>query len=221
MTGIEQLYDMLKRIQEPKGYYFNRDRERVDDLPLLIEADGSRRLPLKAPAEHEPVVVEPVQVSPGKNTTVASSSQSGQVQATITIDTDANVAEESGSDREAFYVTTTILELPGRQTLSGLALLTPGVVANVVRPGSDFAGNVVVGDNGNPIPKNLYAASFNDVGLLGGAAGLTDLNAPLGNLTLSAASPFKGKATDGADPGADIARIIAATAARKGPRSRR
>ncbi len=32
MTGVEQLYDMLKRIQEPKGYYFNRDRERVDDL---------------------------------------------------------------------------------------------------------------------------------------------------------------------------------------------
>jgi len=27
-------------------------------LPLLIEADGSRRLPLKAPAEHEPVVPE-------------------------------------------------------------------------------------------------------------------------------------------------------------------
>jgi ferredoxin-thioredoxin reductase catalytic chain len=32
MTGVEQLYDMLKRAQEPKGYCFNRDRERVDDL---------------------------------------------------------------------------------------------------------------------------------------------------------------------------------------------
>ena len=32
MTAVEQLYDMLKRVQEPKGYYFNRDRERVDDL---------------------------------------------------------------------------------------------------------------------------------------------------------------------------------------------
>jgi ferredoxin-thioredoxin reductase catalytic chain len=32
MTGVEQLFDMLKKIQEPKGYYFNRDRERVDDL---------------------------------------------------------------------------------------------------------------------------------------------------------------------------------------------
>jgi ferredoxin-thioredoxin reductase catalytic chain len=32
MTAVEQLYDMLKRVQEPKGYYFNRDRELVDDL---------------------------------------------------------------------------------------------------------------------------------------------------------------------------------------------
>jgi ferredoxin-thioredoxin reductase catalytic chain len=32
MTSGEQLYDMLKRIQEPKGYPFNRDKERVMDL---------------------------------------------------------------------------------------------------------------------------------------------------------------------------------------------
>lgn len=32
MTGVQQLFAMLKKIQEPKGYYFNRDRERVDDL---------------------------------------------------------------------------------------------------------------------------------------------------------------------------------------------
>ena len=31
-TEIEQLYEMLKRIQEPKGYYFNTDREKVMDL---------------------------------------------------------------------------------------------------------------------------------------------------------------------------------------------
>lgn len=29
---IERLYEMLKRIQEPKGYYFNFDREKVFDL---------------------------------------------------------------------------------------------------------------------------------------------------------------------------------------------
>jgi ferredoxin-thioredoxin reductase catalytic chain len=32
MTAAGQLYDMLKRVHEPKGYYLNRDRERVDDL---------------------------------------------------------------------------------------------------------------------------------------------------------------------------------------------
>jgi len=29
---IEQLYEMLKRLQEPKGYYFNLDKEKVLDL---------------------------------------------------------------------------------------------------------------------------------------------------------------------------------------------
>ncbi|MBN2539583.1 MAG: ferredoxin:thioredoxin reductase [Deltaproteobacteria bacterium] len=28
----EQLYEMLKKVQEPKGYYFNREKERVFDL---------------------------------------------------------------------------------------------------------------------------------------------------------------------------------------------
>lgn len=28
----EELYEMLKRIQEPKGYFFNRDRETVLEL---------------------------------------------------------------------------------------------------------------------------------------------------------------------------------------------
>jgi ferredoxin-thioredoxin reductase catalytic subunit len=32
MTEIERLYDLLKKAQEPKGYYFNKDRERVNDL---------------------------------------------------------------------------------------------------------------------------------------------------------------------------------------------
>jgi ferredoxin-thioredoxin reductase catalytic chain len=32
MTAADQLYDMLKRIQEPNGYYFNHDRELVNDL---------------------------------------------------------------------------------------------------------------------------------------------------------------------------------------------
>ena len=32
MSEVEQLYEMLKRTQEPKGYYFNRDTQRVFEL---------------------------------------------------------------------------------------------------------------------------------------------------------------------------------------------
>jgi ferredoxin-thioredoxin reductase catalytic subunit len=32
MTAVEKLHAMLKQAQEPKGYYFGRDRERVFDL---------------------------------------------------------------------------------------------------------------------------------------------------------------------------------------------
>jgi len=28
----EELYEMLKKVQEPKGYFFSRDKERVSDL---------------------------------------------------------------------------------------------------------------------------------------------------------------------------------------------
>ena len=32
MTEVDKLYEMLRKIQEPKGYYFNKDRERVFEL---------------------------------------------------------------------------------------------------------------------------------------------------------------------------------------------
>jgi ferredoxin-thioredoxin reductase catalytic chain len=32
MSEAEKLYEMLKKVQEPKGYLFNKDRERVFDL---------------------------------------------------------------------------------------------------------------------------------------------------------------------------------------------
>ncbi len=32
MSEIDQLYENLRRIQEPKGYFFNRDRARVNEL---------------------------------------------------------------------------------------------------------------------------------------------------------------------------------------------
>jgi len=37
----EQLYEMLRKVQEPKGYFFNREREKVLDLldGLLINRE--------------------------------------------------------------------------------------------------------------------------------------------------------------------------------------
>jgi len=32
MNDVEKLYEMLKKVQEPKGYYFNEDRNRVLEL---------------------------------------------------------------------------------------------------------------------------------------------------------------------------------------------
>ncbi len=32
MTEAEKLFDMLRKVQEPKGYYFNKDRQRVLEL---------------------------------------------------------------------------------------------------------------------------------------------------------------------------------------------
>lgn len=32
MSEVEKLYEMLRKAQEPKGYYFNKDKERVFDL---------------------------------------------------------------------------------------------------------------------------------------------------------------------------------------------
>jgi ferredoxin-thioredoxin reductase catalytic chain len=32
MTEVEKLYEMLKKLQEPKGYFFNKDRDKVFEL---------------------------------------------------------------------------------------------------------------------------------------------------------------------------------------------
>ena len=41
MSEAEKLYETLKKMQEPKGYYFNKDRERTLDLleALLINKE--------------------------------------------------------------------------------------------------------------------------------------------------------------------------------------
>ncbi|HHO76067.1 MAG TPA: ferredoxin:thioredoxin reductase [Deltaproteobacteria bacterium] len=41
MMDVHSLYDMLVKVQEPKGYYFNRDIERVFDIldSLLVNRE--------------------------------------------------------------------------------------------------------------------------------------------------------------------------------------
>jgi len=42
MTAVEELHATLKRIQEPKGYPFNRDREKVFDILAGLLANRER-----------------------------------------------------------------------------------------------------------------------------------------------------------------------------------
>jgi ferredoxin-thioredoxin reductase catalytic subunit len=42
MTESEKLYEMLLRVQEPKGYYFNNDKDRVMDLMEALLANKER-----------------------------------------------------------------------------------------------------------------------------------------------------------------------------------
>jgi ferredoxin-thioredoxin reductase catalytic subunit len=41
MNQVEKLYEMLKKVQEPRGYYFNKDKKRVFELleALLTNRD--------------------------------------------------------------------------------------------------------------------------------------------------------------------------------------
>jgi ferredoxin-thioredoxin reductase catalytic subunit len=42
MMEVEKLYEMLKKVQEPKGYYFNQDRERTFELLEGLLANKER-----------------------------------------------------------------------------------------------------------------------------------------------------------------------------------
>lgn len=41
MTDAGQLYEMLRKLQEPKGYFFNRDKERILEIlrDLLVNKE--------------------------------------------------------------------------------------------------------------------------------------------------------------------------------------
>ncbi len=42
MNDVEKLYENLRKLQEPKGYYFNKDRERVFDLLASLLENKNR-----------------------------------------------------------------------------------------------------------------------------------------------------------------------------------
>jgi hypothetical protein len=78
---------------------------------------------------------------------------------------------------------------------------------------ANFAGNVLPGATTTYASEgtNYRPASLTAVGFVGGATAAIDVNAALTDLALSGASSYKGLATDGADPGADIATVVAET----------
>ena len=39
---VEKLYEMLKSVQEPKGYFFNTDKERVFELLEALNTNKER-----------------------------------------------------------------------------------------------------------------------------------------------------------------------------------
>jgi hypothetical protein len=85
---------------------------------------------------------------------------------------------------------------------------------HVAGPGSVFAGNVVAYGTAGGVPAvtgNLFPATFDAIGLAGGGQAATSLTSQLSDLALSSSSPYKGKATDGTDPGANVAAVISAT----------
>jgi hypothetical protein len=80
--------------------------------------------------------------------------------------------------------------------------------------GSDFGGNVVAlaspFASGYPT-GNWYPTSLDAVGLVGGATAAYSVNASPASLAFSTSSPYKLKATDGTDSGANMSGIAAAT----------
>ena len=85
--------------------------------------------------------------------------------------------------------------------------------AHEAGPGSDFAGNVVaLASDVNAIPNNFYPQTLNAIGLVGGGGVAYSLSATIDQLALSATSAYRGKATDGSDPGVMTSTLAAAIA---------
>lgn len=83
-----------------------------------------------------------VQVSVGGDTALRFNLETGSVQATVDVVSSGEVLDTTQSQVSKTVGERQILELPGRNSLNGLALLNPGVLPNQNgRPGSGFAVN--------------------------------------------------------------------------------
>ena len=82
---------------------------------------------------------------------------------------------------------------------------------HVAGAGSAFSGNVVaLADPATSPTGNYYPASMDAIGLAGGGAAAYSVTASPTDFVLTVNSPLKGKGTDGRDPGANIAALVAA-----------
>ncbi|MDQ4120892.1 MAG: TonB-dependent receptor [Acidobacteriota bacterium] len=89
-----------------------------------------------------PLIRNDVNVSVGTETEVSLSLETGQVQAQVEVTAAGELLDTTQSQITKTVEPRRILELPGRNSLNGLALLNPGVVPNQNgRPGSGFAVN--------------------------------------------------------------------------------
>lgn len=87
-------------------------------------------------------VNENVQVSVGIDTDLTFNLSTGSVEATVEVTSAGELLDTTQSQVSNTVSSQQILELPGRNTLNGLALLVPGVLPNQNgRPGSGFAVN--------------------------------------------------------------------------------
>jgi hypothetical protein len=78
------------------------------------------------------------------------------------------------------------------------------VALNLYAPAAVVAGNVFAGNAGRDYPAGTYFTPL--------TAGVGFLSPANGDFSLTTGSPYKGIATDGRDPGADMAAVRAATA---------
>jgi hypothetical protein len=81
-------------------------------------------------ATGEQMTLDPVRITSTSMASSTSAAGPAQVQATVTIETQAPLVETSKSHLNKYFETLPIWELPGRRTLDSLAVLKPGVVEN-------------------------------------------------------------------------------------------